>query len=304
MRRMAVFVNRGASKGKGADQLRLISLFADRGVNASVSVLSGKEIAKEAQRAASSVDVVVAAGGDGTVSSVAEALAETGVPMGILPLGTLNHFAADLGIPADLEDATEVVCSGTVREVDLGEVNGHFFINNSAIGLYPLAIKERRKRRFLGKWTAMAVSLTKLLWHFPGIGLRIAFEQEEVHRQTPLVFIGNNRFEMKLLVPRRRQRLDEGRLFVCLTPGISRLGLLLISARAVLGYLDEERDVETRSVAALRIDARGSLEIANDGEVKRLSPPLFYRIRPRALRVITGERHEDDCPSVRSSLRP
>ncbi len=286
MRRMAVLVNPKALNGAGADRDRLRLSFAAKAVEASIAETSGGEIA-EAVRAAllQGVDAVVAAGGDGTVSAAAGALAGSGVPLGILPLGTLNHFAADLGIPTRIDDAVEVACAEGVRQVDLGEVNGHIFVNNSAIGLYPLAVRERESTP-LGKWTAMGMALAKLLWHFPSWRLRIAAEDRSVPRRTPMVFIGNNIYEMNLLTPKKRPRLDEGVLFACLTPGVTRRGLFLIGLRAVFGGLDAARDLETLSAAALRIDAPGPLDVANDGEVMRLSPPFFYRIRPGALRVL------------------
>jgi diacylglycerol kinase family enzyme len=289
MRRMAVLVNRDALKGDWADPARIGALFAGRGFEVSIRILAGSEIAEAARRAAAEpVEIAVAAGGDGTVSAVAGALAGTGISLGILPLGTLNHFAGDLGVPEEMEGAAEVICRGTVREVDLGEVNGHTFINNSAIGLYPLAVRDREASPVPGKWAAMGMALAKLLWRFPRLRLRIAFEQGDVRRQTPLVFIGNNVYEMNLLTPTHRDRLDEGVLFTCLTPGVSRRGLFLIALRAVMGTLDADRDLETMIATDFRIDARRPLEIANDGEVKRLTPPLFYRIHPRALRVIAG----------------
>ena len=101
------------------------------------------------------VDVIVAGGGDGTIHTIAAVLAGTGVPLGILPLGTLNHFAKDLGIPMELHDAVDVVAAARGVNVDVGEVNGIVFINNSSIGVYPYMVLDRerlRRRRRLQKW--------------------------------------------------------------------------------------------------------------------------------------------------------
>src|SRR5207302_1962119 len=93
---------------------------------------------------------------DGTVSRAATALAHTDRVMGVLPLGGLNHFARDIGVPTDLEAAARLLATGTARAVDIGEVNGRPFLNNSGLGLYPFLVTQREKRRRAGerKWVA------------------------------------------------------------------------------------------------------------------------------------------------------
>ena len=98
---------------------------------------------------------IIAGGGDGTISSVAGVLAGTGRILGVLPLGTLNHFAKDLQIPLDIEGALNTIVASNIMQVDVGEVNGRFFLNNSSLGLYPRIVREREKQQRLGwgKWT-------------------------------------------------------------------------------------------------------------------------------------------------------
>src|SRR2546423_8205012 len=114
-------------------------------------------------------DTVIAGGGDGTVSSVAGVLAGTRVILGVLPLGTLNHFAKDLGIPTDLGEALGVVLKGNTVQGDVGEGNGRVFINNSSLGLYPGIVKEREEtqRRGVSKWPAFAWAAAKILGGYP-----------------------------------------------------------------------------------------------------------------------------------------
>jgi hypothetical protein len=92
------------------------------------------------------IDAVVVGGGDGSVRTVASVLADTGVPLGVLPLGTLNHFARDLGIPLDVEAAAETIAKGDVRVVDLAKANGEIFINNASIGIYPYLVIARERQ--------------------------------------------------------------------------------------------------------------------------------------------------------------
>src|SRR4029079_14151203 len=108
-------------------------------------------------------ELLVVGGGDGTISAAASALVGTDTRLGILPLGTLNHFARDLGIPTDLDEAAQLIARGHVRRVDVGEMNGRIFINNSAIGLYPLMVVDRDlQRRRLGRSKRVAMLVASL----------------------------------------------------------------------------------------------------------------------------------------------
>ena len=113
-----------------------------------------------ARTASARASIVVAAGGDGTISSVAAAVIDSPAALGVLPLGTLNHFAKDLHIPLDLAGAIAVVAAGHVGHVDVGQVNERVFVNNSSIGIYPSIVEEREalRRRGHRKWPAMALA--------------------------------------------------------------------------------------------------------------------------------------------------
>ena len=233
---------------------------------------------------------IVAAGGDGTVSAVAAALAGSGVALAVLPLGTLNHFARDLGIPDDLDAALRIAAQGRVREVDVGEVNGRVFVNNSSIGLYAAMVRrrERQRRRFgRGKWHAMLWAGYNALRAHPFLDLTLEVGGAEHRRRTPFVFIGNNPYRMQGLDIGARERLDRGELSLYLAHRTGRLGLVLIALRALFGRLYDGNDFEAATTTRLRIDARHKrLLVATDGEVQAMELPLDYRIRPRALRVV------------------
>jgi len=154
--RVAVLLNQAAGTivcGDGRSLGETIeAAFAKRGVAATLEFLPGTELKAHAERAmeqakTNSIDAVVVGGGDGSIASVAGVLADTEIPLGILPLGTLNHFAKDLGIPLQVEQAADVIADGFVRSVDLGEVNGESFINNSSIGIYPYLVVDRERLR-------------------------------------------------------------------------------------------------------------------------------------------------------------
>jgi diacylglycerol kinase family enzyme len=294
-----------AERTRQAEELRAI--LADAGVDADVRQLHPDQLVDAARRAAddATIDAVVAAGGDGTVSTVASALAGAGKPLGVLPRGTLNHFAKDLGIPLALRDAAAVIAQQNVRPVDLGEVNERTFINNSSIGLYPHIVRERddlRQRLGGNKWIAMLIAALRVFRRHPTVRVRIGVEDQSVLRTTPFVFIGNNRYEINGINLGRRQRLDAGELSLYFANRTGRFGLLRLAVRALFGRLEQAKDFDAMSVTELWIETpRKGLRVALDGEVTRLVPPLHYRIRTAALRVIVPSK-EPDSPSPPPSL--
>jgi diacylglycerol kinase family enzyme len=274
-----------------ADAGRVRDAFRARDVKADVRLVPPRNlysIAREASR--SDAEVVAAGGGDGTISTVAAALVGRPKPLGIVPLGTLNHLARDLKIPLTIDGAVETIVSGTVRSIDVGDVNGQTFVNNSSLGIYPRMVIERdaqRAERGVGKWPAMGAAFLKTLRRFPTLTVSIETPEGELSRKTPLVFVGNNRYELDLLSVGSRAALDEGVLSLYIANTSSRLGILRLGARAITGSLRQDRDFEARYVPACEVDSRRRrLHVAIDGEVIVLEPPLEYRVRPRALRVI------------------
>jgi diacylglycerol kinase family enzyme len=233
-------------------------------------------------------DTVVAAGGDGTVSAVAARLAGTDRALGVLPGGTLNHFARDLGIPADLERAAAIVRAGRTRRVDIAEVNGRAFINNSSIGLYVEIVREREKFRQHGwrKWIAFAAAVTGSLAHWPIVRARLEIEGRVQNRRTPFLFIGNNRYRMEGLRMGARDRLDEGQLYFLAARSLSRAALLRMAVRGLTGGLRDSGDLDVLCAREAVVRTRRSVQVALDGEIVRLRSPLHYRIRPGALKVI------------------
>ena len=150
---------KAGSNDAGAARAMLARVAAERGQEARVLLSAhGAELPALAAEARAAGGVVVAGGGDGTIAAVAAALVDTDVTLGVLPLGTLNHFAKDLGIPLDLEAAVRTLFAGNVARVDVGEVNGRIFLNNSSIGFYPQIVRERERlqRHGTGKWVAVA----------------------------------------------------------------------------------------------------------------------------------------------------
>ncbi len=238
------------------------------------------------------LDAVVIGGGDGSVGAAASVLAGSEIPLGILPLGNFNHFARDLGLPLDLDAAVRVVASGRVGVVDVGDVNGRVFVNNSSLGIYPHLVAERDRYRRHGpaRWFAAALALCRVLWRLPRPRVRIRAASWETERRTTCLFVANNMYRLDSFAVARRLRLDEGELCLYMAKRGGRLALLQLALRVFLGRLEPERDFILARLDSVDIAAhRRRLRVALDGESLVLRPPLHYRIRPHALRVLLPE---------------
>lgn len=263
---------------------------AAAGIDAEIRVVPGTDLQSAAKAALSSnIDVLIVGGGDGTLSTVAGVLVNQHVPLGILPLGTLNHFAKDLGIPLDLGGAAKVIAGNHTIRIDVGELNGRVFINNSSLGIYPQMVLDResqRKRYGFSKWKAMINAMLKVFRRFPLVEVTLTTEAGSTVRKTPLVFVGNNCYQLDLFNLGKRTGLDRGELSLYVANAQTRWGMFKLIVRAMYGGLKQARDFDTLNLSTCQIDARRHhLHVAADGEVLSLSPPLHYCVRPGALTV-------------------
>jgi diacylglycerol kinase family enzyme len=234
--------------------------------------------------------MIVAGGGDGTVSAVASLLAGTETALGVLPLGTLNHFARDLHLPMQLDQAVAVLSAGCQARIDVGEVNGRPFLNNSSLGLYPGIVRDReRQQRRLGRgkrWAFVWAVITALR-RAPFLDVRLVVDGRERSYRTPFVFIGNNSYLMEGFDIGTRESLSQGQLSVYATRRQSRVGLLGLGLRALVSRLRQASDFEARTAQSITVCTRHNhLPVASDGEVTLMETPLEYRCRPLALRVV------------------
>ena len=281
----------GAGRGpEGADTLR--ELLTSAGVAAQVLLAGdGDDLLRAVDRAlAAGTRLVVAAGGDGTQSAVASRLVGTDAVQGVLPMGTLNHFAKDLGVPLKLEEAVRVLAAGRVLHVDVGEVNGRVFINNSSIGLYPQIVRERELQQLRlgkGKWRALASATLHATQGRPALAVRVEAQGEAEVRRTPFVFIGNNRYTMEGFRIGARESLQQGELSLYMGRRRGRLGMVALALRALAGRLRQAEDFDMVSGPAFVVDTgEARVRVATDGEVAMMDTPLHYRLRPAALRVM------------------
>ena len=297
--KIPVLLNRSggtlAAKPELAKEVR--QALKQAGIDAKVELLDGSECAKRfAALAKHAHPLLIVGGGDGTISGAASELAGTKTALGILPLGTLNHFARDLGIPTDIAQAIQVIAAGHQRRVDVAEMNGRVFINNSAIGLYPLMVIDReRQQDRLGrsKKLAMIIASARTLARFGHRRLSLTVNDEKAVVNTPLLFVGNNDYRIDLGAAGQRESLDDGQLCVLVMRKKTRVGFIAAGIRALFNRARSDDMVRLDGVERLRVSSkRGQLAVSLDGEVVRVKTPVDYKIRKKALRVVAPGKDE------------
>ena len=222
-----------------------------REVGAEVQVVvtkRGDDISSLAARALSEHRYpVVAGGGDGTVNAVAGKLAGTDTALGVLPMGTLNHFAKDVGIPLNFHAAVRTIFTGQITKVDVGEVNGRVFVNNSGVGFYPHFVRQREEQEKHGhvKRVAFILALRALVRRYFRLRMKVHMDQTEaLEHVSPFLFVGNNRYQTSGFQIGTRPKLDSGRLWVCTAPSSGRGNVMGIAMRTLVGRAtDQELNV-------------------------------------------------------------
>jgi diacylglycerol kinase family enzyme len=305
--RAAVLLNRGG--GSVTDDKAQVDLITrallEAGIDANASLVEGGEIEERSRAAVERGDpVLIVGGGDGTISAAAGALAGSDTVLGVLPLGTLNHFAKDLGIPLDLRQAALAIAQGREQRVDVAEMSAgsgpaRIFVNNSAIGLYPLMVLDResqQERLGRSKWLAMTVASLRTLIRFKHQRLALTVNDQKARIDTPLLFVGNNDYRLELPGAGTRESLSDGQLCVMVMRKATRIGLFATVARALTGRTRSNDMVKLDDVESLRVDSRKhSLAVSLDGETCHVATPLDYRIRKGALRVMVPTAKAPDA---------
>lgn len=289
--RTAITVVMNPSAGGSATPAAVDEAFRAAGRPAHVRTFTpGEDLTALAASLAAPDAVIVAAGGDGTVSAVAGGVAGTGAVLGVLPVGTLNHFAKDAGVPLALTDAVATVLHGRVARADVGAVNGRVFVNACSLGAYPnaVAIRERLRERGWRKWLAMAAGSARVLRDYRGVHVRLADAHGGATRQrTPFLFIANNAYTIDGLQLGGRSRLDGGELVAYLAPHARTRDLPLLFARGLLGRARQSGAFMIVPARELWVDTPlTKARLALDGELVDLAPPLHFTIHPAALPLL------------------
>lgn len=247
------------------------------------------EVPAAAGRAARGGRTVGVAGGDGTLSGAAPAVAAEGGLLLPIPLGTRNHFARRLGIDSP-EAAAHALGSGREVRVPIGTANGRAFINHASAGLYPRVVFHRERiRRWTGKSLGTALAGAYALLRLETITLSLRVDGERRDRTVAGLWIALGRGAFRL--PIDGALPEGGRLEVVLPLETTRAGILARGVRAIRhlrgGGSIEDAGLEVMHAAAFTLEARQAVDVSRDGEVERLEPPIVFEIEPAALRVLS-----------------
>lgn len=253
-------------------------------------------------RACARGGIVVAAGGDGTINAVAQAVLGSGCPFGVLPQGTFNYFSRTQGIPAATEEATRLLLTAGVQPVQVGLVNDRVFLVNASLGLYPTLLEDREAyKRQYGRSRVVALwsGLVTLLRGHRRLRLHIEQDGEGVparELRTSTLFIGNNRLQLEQIGINEAPLLEQGRLAAIALRPVGRIEMLWLLLRGAFGQLGEADKVMTFPFeritvqpALLRGRAGRRIKVATDGEIAWLVTPIEFRVAPQPLWLLKPE---------------
>ncbi len=303
---VTILWNSAAGWSDDTEQARRVeAVLAENGARVTLQRVSkGDDISDATRRLIQrGSDVLVAAGGDGTVNAVASALVHSPATLAVIPAGTLNHFARDLSIPLDLEGAAQIALSGRQIATDVGCVNNRIFINNSVLGLYPMyrAAREAYERKGLGhnrllRFIAVVRGLIRVLLHMPHMKLLLKMEDgSSVRVETPFVLIANNEHEVENWNIGHRTSLDKGHLWVYVMRRCTRWAVVRFFASFLFKRFSRDEAFDIYRTREVQVHAKAAhLRVGLDGEIARLETPLIYRSLPKALNVIAPQTYLPD----------
>jgi diacylglycerol kinase family enzyme len=300
LRSVCVILNeKSGDHAEGDRRARIAALLDDAGLEAKIIVPDGQrdleEVARDGLRR-SGADILVAAGGDGTIAAVASAAHAEGKPMGVIPQGTFNYFARGLNIPQEMEGAITALATGKLRDMPLGEVNGEVFLNNASLGVYPLILL--RRESIYSRWgrSRMAAYWSVLLALFgfrKPLKLRITLDDREMRLRTPLLFVGNSAYQLERFNLDGVDAVRDGKFALFTAKGTSRFDLMRTALKLAGGAAQKgaDFDLETAKDITIHMNRRHTL-VARDGEKALMQTPIRIRLRDVPLRVMVPEEDE------------
>ena len=295
-----IFIINAASGSSDGDAKRVVIEDALRaaGRQGDVRFVRPDALAQEARAAAATAlatrSAVVAVGGDGTINAVAQAAHAAGCAMGVVPLGTFNYVARTHGIPTEPAEAAQMLIHAVPVPVQVGTVNGHVFLVNASLGLYPALLEDREtyKARFgRSRWVAMGAACMTLLRGHRQLRLLIDEGGEVREVRTPTLFVGNNRLQLEQvgvnLSAHPARVLDDGRIAAVMLKPIGTLTMAWLMLRGAMGSLGEADSVESFAFQRMVVQPRRrKIKVAFDGEIARMRTPLEFRVAAQPLYLL------------------
>ena len=293
---MDVFAIVNPLSGAGANPLiaaeraaLLTQRFAATGITGTVHLTERRGHAAELAQSAVALGArtVLAWGGDGTINEVGSVVAGTSSALGIVPAGSGNGFAAELGVPWDPPAAIDVVIHGRDRLVDAGEFNGRLFFNIAGIGFDAVVAEQFNLRgtlgnRGMGPYIRIGIRET---FRYPGATYRVTLDGEEIVSNALVIAFANGREYGNRIRVAPQALVDDGRLEALVVENRGPLSRLWMCRHLAMGTPEKAARVRLRSIESARVETDGEILYHLDGEVGRARGAVDIRIRPRLLRV-------------------
>jgi diacylglycerol kinase family enzyme len=299
---MPFLIVMNARSGSGdADEARqqMQAIFAEAG-QAHEFLLSNRpsDIPRMAQQAVTKArergGAVIAAGGDGTINSVAAAVLPCGLPFGIVPQGTFNYSSREHGIPLDTPAAAQALLNAQLRPVQVGLVNDRIFLVNASLGLYPQLLQDREEyKRQFGRTRAVAMfaGLRTLMQEHRQLSLEIEHDSERELVRTPTLFVGNNPLQLEQIGLPEAEDVQNRKLAAVIVRTQRPRSLLWLALRGALGQLADASNVRDFSFRQMTVNPwlgrRRPIKVAVDGEVIVMQAPLTFKVAPQPLWLMT-----------------
>lgn len=293
---VTVILNSGANSEERASLAKsVIHAFQEAGKEVSiVTIQPGKDLVEQCKihvaHAKQSSGVIVGAGGDGTINTVASLCYREGVILGIIPLGTFNYFARELGIPTTIPEAVHVIATGLSKPVSIGLVQDHIFLNNASFGLYRNIIRQREQAssRF-GRIRIIAFlsAVYTLLQDQKAFSIKIHSDIQQTWHTTPMVFVGNNTLQLENLGMDVAECTKQDKLAIVIMKRVTRWHMLRFLFRGLIRNLKDASNLEEFCADSFIVETHHkALELVVDGEIVRCTTPLEFRVEKHALRVL------------------
>ena len=294
-----LFMNLKSGGGK-AEHLKLVDECRRRGIEPVVLEPGQDWFQRVRDVAAGGVDVLGMAGGDGSQAMVATIAAETGLPMVVVPAGTRNHLALDLGLDRDdVVGALDAYGDAVERRLDLADLNGHVFVNNVSLGLYAAIVRSPEYRD--AKVDTTLATLPRVLGpEGQPFDLRFTGPDGTAHDGAHVIQISNNPYSETVAGRGSRPQLDTRRLGIIslvLGPGASAAAFL---AALATGHPERFGGYYAWSAPTFEVTSGGPIDVGLDGETQVLDPPLRFSIRPDQVRVRLPQHAPGYSPAARS----
>ena len=300
-RHLSIVLNResGTILKLGPDLVEkgLKEIFEELGCEVEIRNVPGKEVqaALEAARDGKA-DAVIVGGGDGTVASAATVLAGQDKPLGILPLGTFNLAARDVGMPLEWQEAARLLVTAPAGEMDLMDVEGKLFLCVVVLGFYPSLVLGQPE--YHGSWVVKTfrtlLDALRSAATFPPLQLRLNDGAAVHNHRTRMAVIANNDYEDLFGIIPKRRTLDAGYFTVYISKHTSQWGMIKSALTWIMGRWKEDREITILHATELEIDVRRKRRIAvmKDGELEKMTLPIRVKLLPKALRVIAPRLKE------------